>query len=52
MWWRSARSRCSGQGGNYQSLINGALPEHMNHQREPLEETLRRVLWEELRHAS
>lgn len=37
--------------GNYQSLINAALREHITHQREPLEATLRRVLREELRKA-
>lgn len=31
-------------GGNYQSLINASLREHMNHKVEPLEATLRRVL--------
>jgi uncharacterized protein (DUF4415 family) len=36
-------------GGNYQTLINGALREHMERKREPLEETLRRVIREELR---
>jgi uncharacterized protein (DUF4415 family) len=35
-------------GGNYQSLINTALREHMKHKIEPLEATLRRVLREEL----
>lgn len=35
-------------GGNYQTLINQALLEHMARKREPLEETLRRVLREEL----
>lgn len=39
-------------GGNYQSLINAALREHMKRKREPLEATLRRVLREELRNAS
>ncbi len=39
-------------GGNYQSLINAALREHMANSREPLEETLRRVLREELRRKS
>lgn len=34
-------------GGSYQTLINQALREHIL--REPLEETLRRVLREELR---
>jgi uncharacterized protein (DUF4415 family) len=35
-------------GGNYQTLINAALREHVGQQREPLEETLRRVVREEL----
>jgi hypothetical protein len=35
-------------GGNYQSLINAALHEHIEHKREPLEETLRRVIREEI----
>jgi hypothetical protein len=35
-------------GGNYQSLINLALREHVRRRREPLEDTLRRVLREEL----
>jgi uncharacterized protein (DUF4415 family) len=39
-------------GGNYQALINQALREHMTHAREPLEDTLRRVVREELKHAS
>jgi uncharacterized protein (DUF4415 family) len=36
-------------GGNYQTLINAALRESMDRKREPLEETLRRVIREELR---
>jgi uncharacterized protein (DUF4415 family) len=36
-------------GGNYQSLLNAALREHVKRKREPLEETLRRVIREELR---
>ncbi len=36
-------------GGNYQTLINVALREHVEKKREPLEETLRRVIREELR---
>lgn len=36
-------------GGNYQSLINAALREHIKRKIEPLEATLRRVLREELR---
>ena len=35
-------------GGNYQSLINAALRRHIEQASEPLEETLRRVLREEL----
>jgi uncharacterized protein (DUF4415 family) len=35
-------------GGNYQSLINRALREHIERNDEPLEDTLRRVLREEL----
>ena len=35
-------------GGNYQSLINQALRDFIQNQREPLEETLRRILREEL----
>jgi Arc/MetJ-type ribon-helix-helix transcriptional regulator len=35
-------------GGNYQSLINQALRDFIQNRREPLEETLRRILREEL----
>jgi uncharacterized protein (DUF4415 family) len=35
-------------GGNYQTLLNAALREHVKQEREPLEETLRRVIREEL----
>ena len=38
-------------GGNYQTLINQALREHLERRREPLEDTLRRVIREELRTA-
>lgn len=38
-------------GGNYQTLINGALAEHIKREAEPIEKTLRRVLREELRKA-
>lgn len=38
-------------GGNYQSLINKALRAYIEHSAEPLEETLRRVVREELRDA-
>ncbi|MGI9190275.1 MAG: BrnA antitoxin family protein [Longimicrobiaceae bacterium] len=45
-WFRSQVE--SAGGGNYQSLINAALREHVGQQRETLEETLRRVVREEL----
>lgn len=35
-------------GGNYQTLINDALRQHVERAREPLEETLRRVIREEV----
>ena len=35
-------------GGNYQSLINDALRQHIRKTREPLETTLRRVIRDEL----
>ena len=38
----------SAGGGNYQTLINLALREHVHRSREALEDTLRRVLREEL----
>lgn len=38
-------------GGNYQTLINAALVDHIRREAEPLEKTLRRVLREELRKA-
>lgn len=36
-------------GGNYQTMINQVLRDYMLSQREPLEETLRRVIREELK---
>ena len=36
-------------GGNYQSLINEALREYIQMQSKPLEDTLRKVIREELR---
>jgi hypothetical protein len=39
-------------GGNYQTLINDALRQHIARAREPLEETLRRVIREEMKRAS
>lgn len=41
-----------GGGGNYQTLINQALKEFIRQTQEPLEETLRRVVREELKRAS
>ena len=48
--WFKARVHEAG-GGNYQALINSALREYIEHLHEPFEETLRRVLREELQHA-
>lgn len=48
-WFREAVE--SSGGGNYQTLVNKALREHIQSQREPLEATLRRVVREELRSA-
>jgi len=39
-------------GGNYQSLINSALRDYIAQRAEPLEDTLRKVIREELKHAS
>jgi len=48
--WFKAKVHEAG-GGNYQSLINAALREHVSRAAaEPLEDTLRRVLRDELRH--
>ena len=38
-------------GGNYQTLINDALRAQIQAQSNPLEDTLRKVIREELRHA-
>lgn len=46
--WFRARVHATG-GGNYQSLINLALREHVKNSAEPLEATLRRILREEFR---
>lgn len=48
-WFREQVHRAGG--GNYQSLINDALRQHVRRAHEPLEATLRRVLREELTHA-
>jgi uncharacterized protein (DUF4415 family) len=49
-WFRTQVEEAGG--GNYQTLINEALRQYILHRREPLEETLRRVIREEMRHAS
>jgi uncharacterized protein (DUF4415 family) len=46
-WFRNEVEQAGG--GNYQTLINQALRQHMESRREPLEATLRRVIREELR---
>ena len=45
-WFRQQAHEAGG--GNYQSLINEALRAHISSRREPLEQTLRRVLREEM----
>jgi len=45
-WFR--RQVHAAGGGNYQTLINSALREFIRHRGQPLEETIRRVLREEL----
>lgn len=45
--WFRGQAEAAG-GGNYQSLINAALREHVARVEEPLEATLRRVVREEL----
>jgi len=46
-WFRDQVEQSGG--GNYQTLINTALREYIERQREPLEATLRRVIRDELR---
>jgi len=46
-WFRSKVEEQGG--GNYQSMLNDALRKHIEHQDQPLEEVLRRVVREELR---
>lgn len=45
-WFREQAHNAGG--GNYQTMINEALRQHIQLNREPLEETLRRVVREEL----
>ena len=46
-WFRDQTHEAGG--GNYQTLINAALREHISSRVEPLEDTLRRIVREELR---
>ena len=46
-WFREQVSAAGG--GNYQTMINTALREHIANRTMPLEKTLRRVIREELR---
>ena len=48
-WFRDEVDKAGG--GNYQSLINLALRDFVSRSREPLENTLRRVIREELKRA-
>ncbi len=49
-WFRSTVNAAGG--GNYQTLINQALREYIQHRSEPVEEVLRRVVREELRNVA
>jgi uncharacterized protein (DUF4415 family) len=49
-WFREQVERAGG--GNYQSVINEVLRQHVQQAREPLEKILRRVIREELTRAS
>lgn len=46
-WFREQVNAAGG--GNYQTLINKALREYVEHRTEALEKTLRRIIREELR---
>ena len=45
-WFRAEVHKVGG--GNYQTFMNDALREYIDSRREPLEDTLRRVIREEL----
>ena len=45
--WFKSQVEAAG-GGNYQTLLNNALREYVQHREQPLEEILRRVVREEL----
>ena len=49
-WFREVVNQAGG--GNYQTLINNALRDYINHKQEPLEKTLRRIVREELKRAA
>jgi uncharacterized protein (DUF4415 family) len=49
-WFRDTVDRQGG--GSYQTMINKALHNYIENSGEPVEETLRRVLREELRHTA
>jgi hypothetical protein len=49
-WFRDQVHRAGG--GNYQTLINEALRDHMKANQEALEVTLRRIIREEIKRAS
>ncbi len=49
-WFREQVERAGG--GSYQTVINEALRQHIARANEPLENTLRRVIREEIRRAS
>jgi uncharacterized protein (DUF4415 family) len=46
-WFRNQVNAAGG--GNYQTLVNDALKKHIRHQSSDLEETLRKVIREELK---
>lgn len=46
-WFRDQVDRAGG--GSYQAMINEALRDHIRRQEQPLEQTLRRVIRQELR---
>ena len=49
-WFKSQVEKKGG--GNYQTLMNQVLLEHVNNKGEPLERVLRKVIREELHHDS
>ena len=49
-WFRDQVDRAGG--GNYQTVINEVLRQHIRSVQEPLEKILRRVIREEIRRAS